>query len=324
MLPFLSHEAAVRPHRPATARVYAIAALLALTLGLVAVQLRANVIAADVEAQTRAEHELATDVDVLRAALAAPARDARTTAASLRVLLAETVAGAATDDDTEALTRIRARASALRGAADQLDTTAASPQPQRPADLPADGIDAVMQRLGPVDAQAHATADLLRDAAVEAVATAAAAQGLHAAVAALVDHTQELPDGDDPEVIAAAWADEAELRTAYLDAIEVADAIPALAALTAVHRDLAERLTAVADEGAAALADGDLDAYNEQLAEQLGELDAEELRAELREATATALAAAVADVETAEEHALGLLHELERLRRDTPSLVASG
>jgi hypothetical protein len=114
-----------------------------------------------------------------------------------------------------------------------------------------------------------------------------------------------------------------QLHAAYLDAIEAAEDIPALAPLTVVHRDLAERLRVVADDGAEALADGDLDAYNERLAEQLGALDAEELRDELREATASALAAAVADVEAAEEHALGLLHELERLRRDTPSLVAS-
>ncbi|MFU8841656.1 MAG: hypothetical protein ACNA8R_13195 [Nitriliruptoraceae bacterium] len=65
------------------------------------------------------------------------------------------------------------------------------------------------------------------------------------------------------------------LRAACLDAIETADEVPALALLAAVHRDLAERLTAVAD------------------------------------------------VEATEEHALGLLHELERRRRDTPSLVAS-
>jgi hypothetical protein len=315
----------VRSLRPSAARVSVLVAVVALALVLVAVQLRANAAVADAEAHALAEQQLTGDVDTLREALVAPALEARTTAASLRLLLAESVSGATivTGDDAEALSTIQARATALRGAADQLDTAAENPHPQRPAELSAAEIDAVFQRLGPIDAQARAAAALLRDAAAEAAGTARAAIALHAAVADLVDHTQELPDGDDPEVIAAAWAAEGELRTAYLDAIEAADAIPALAPLTAVHRDLAERLTAVAEQGAQALADGDLDAYNERLAEQLGELDAEALRDELREATATALTATVADVEAAEEHALGLLHELERLRRDTPSLIAS-
>jgi Tfp pilus assembly protein PilV len=313
----------VRSLRPSAARVSVFVAVVALALVLVAVQVRANSAAAEAEARTLAEQQLASDVQTQREALAAPAQEARVTAASLRLLLAETVAGPAVSDDGVALATITERATTLRGAADQLDAAAASPHPDRPADLEAEDVDAVLQRLGPVDAQAHGAATLLRDAASDAVAIAQAADGLHAAVADLVDHTQELPDGDDPEVIAEAWAAEAELRAAYLDAIEAADAIPALAPLTAVHRDLADRLQAVADGGAEALADGDLDTYNERLREQLGELDAEELRDDLREATAAALVATVADVEAAEEHALGLLHELERLRRDTPSLVAS-
>jgi hypothetical protein len=318
----------VRTFRPAAARVSALLALVAAALALVAFQLRADA-AAEAEARALAEQQLTADVHDLRESLAAPAQEARTAAASLRLLLADAVAGSpdgdaeATTDRAATLDTIRARAVALRGAADQLDTAAASPQPRRPDDLPAEEVDALLQRLGPVDAQAHAAAALLRDAADEALTTARVAQALHAAVAALVDHTQELPDGDDPEVIAAAWDAEAQLRADYLDAIEAADEVPALAPLAAVHHDLAERLTAVADDGAAALADGDLDTYNERLEEQLGELDADELRDELRGATAAALAAAVADVEAAEEHALGLLHELERLRRDTPSLVAS-
>lgn len=313
----------MRSLRPSAARMSVLVAVIALAVALIAVQLRATTAAAEAEARAVAEHQLTSDVHTFREALAAPAQEARTTAASLRLLLAETVSGSAAAGDAATLDTLQARATTLRGAADQLDTAAASPQPRRPADLPAEDVDALLQRLGPVDAQAHGAAALLRDAAADAVATAQAAHGLHAAVADLVDHTQELPDGDEPEVIVEAWAAEAELHAAYLDAIEAADDIPALAPLTVVHRDLAERLRVVADDGAEALADGDLDAYNERLAEQLGALDAEELRDELREATASALAAAVADVEAAEEHALGLLHELERLRRDTPSLVAS-
>jgi hypothetical protein len=315
----------VRSIRPTAARLSVLVAVLALGLVLLAVQLRDNAAAAEAEARALAEQQLMNEVHTLRESLATPAQQARTTAASLRLLLAEAVSGATvvSGDDGEALTIIQARATALRGAADQLDTAAASPHPRRPADLSVADVDAVFQRLGPIDAQAHAGAALLRDAAADAGGTARAAIALHTAVVDLAEHTQELPDGDDPEVIAEAWAAEAELRTAYLDAIEAADEIPSLAPLTAVHRDLAERLTAVADDGAEALADGDLDAYNDRLAEQLGELDAEELRDELREATAAALSATVADVELAEEHALGLLHELERLRRDTPALVAS-
>jgi hypothetical protein len=313
----------VRSRHRSAARVPLLVALVALALVLAGVQLRANAAAAEAEAATLARHQLANDVHTLREGLAAPAQEARTSAASLRLLLAETVSGAGATDASEALTAIAARATALRGAADQLDAAAAIPRPHRPADLPVEDVDALFERLGPVDAQAHASAALLREAAADGVTTAEAAHRLHAAVADLVDHTQELPDSDDPEVIAAAWAAEAELRTAYLDAIEAADAIPALAPLTAVHRDLAARLTAVADGSAEALVDGDLDAYNERLAQQLGVLDADELRDELDAATTAARTAAVADVEVAEEHALGLLHELERLRRDTPSLVAS-
>jgi hypothetical protein len=315
----------VRSIRPAVARVPVLVAVAVLALALVAIQLRANAVAAEAEARALAEQQLANDVHSVRETLAAPALEARAGTASLRLLLAETVTGAtALDaDDRDTLATIDARAGALRTAADRLDTAAATPHPRPSGDLPAEAIDDLVQRLGPVDAQAHATAALLRDAAGDAVATARAAHELHAAVAALAEHTAELPDSDEPEAIAAAWTAEEELRTTYLDAIDAAAELPVLAPLTAVHRDLAERLTSVADEGAKALADGDLDAYNDRLEEQLGALDHEELRDELRDATASSLAAAVAEVEAAEEHALGLLHELDRLRRDTPTLVAS-
>jgi hypothetical protein len=312
--------------RVPASRATAIVAAVALLAAVVAlVQLRASSAAADEAAaeQAAADLEVASDLRSVRERLAVPAMDARATTASLRVLVADAVTGAAVAEEPtlDPLETITDRTTSLRETAVRLSHAADRSLPLRSAAVSSPTIEAVLQRVDPVAAQAKTTAEHLHNAAQEADELAAAALALHTAAQVFVASTGDLPDSDDPDVVAAAWTDERDRLDAYLDAIEAAEELPALQALAAVHRDVAEPLADFADAAAAALGDGDLDAYNGQLADGFTSFDVEAVREALVAATTQALPTAVDQLEQAENRALGLVNELERLRRATPTTV---
>jgi hypothetical protein len=326
--------------RASVRRAVAVVSLAAVAVGGVAL---AQARSASLEAQTlqraAAEREVLLDLENVRASYAAPAMAARRNAASLRLLVADALTGDTLTSDVRSGDRpasgdgfdadtlratVSERSATLHRAAGELEEASGTTRLVRPERVDPSQLDGLRARLHPIASQAVATAALLRDAADDAEATSKVVLALHAAATDLVEHTAGLPTSDDPEVIAAAWEAERERVERYLDAIDATDEFPALAQLHAVHHDVAEGLAAVADQATELLAAGKLDAYNDRLAEHLGTLHAEDLRDELHEATLISLTAAVADIEAAEEHALGLLHALEGLRRDAPTLLAGG
>jgi hypothetical protein len=305
-------------------RVTAIVAALATLVAVVAlVQLRASSAAAQEAAaeQAATDQEVTNDLRAVRDRLTVPAVDARATTASLRVLVADAVTGAAVVDDPtlDPLETIGDRTSSLRETAVRLSHAADRSLPLRSAAVSSPTIEAVLQRLDPVAAQAKTTAEHLRTAAHDADEVAAAALALHTAAQDFVASTGDLPDSDDPDVVAAAWADERDRLRSYLDAIEAAEAVPVLRSIAAVHRDVAAPLADFAESAVATLADGDLDAYNERLTDAFADFDVEAVREALVAATTEALPNAVEQLEQAENRALGLVNELERLRRATPT-----
>jgi hypothetical protein len=309
--------------------VRVVAVLIALALVVLAVlQVRSSAAAAQAaqeDARVAAEQELASDVHELRTDLAVPARQARTATASLRVLVGAAVTGTALVEapDGDPLETVATRTATLRETAVRLERAADGPLPTRPGALRSASLDALLPRLDPLGEQARATAEHLRTAAAEADELAAAALGLHAAARDLVAGTDTLPSSDDPAAVAAAWDEELDRLHAYLEAIEAAEAVPALRALAGVHRDAVEPLATFAEEAVATLAAGDLDAYNDRREAELGAIDTAAVGEALTAATAEVLPQAVQQLEHAEGRALGLLHELERVRRATPPATGS-
>lgn len=302
----------------ATALVAAIATVVAVTA---LVQLRPSSAAAQEAAAVQAtpDQEVTNDLRTVRDRFAAPAFDARATTASLRVLVADAVTGSAVTDapTLDPLETIGERTSSLRETAVRLSHAADRSLPLRATAVSSPTIEALLQRLDLVAAQAKTTAEHLHTAAQHADEVGTAALALHTAAQDLVARTSDLPETDDPDVVAGAWADEHDRLQAYLDAIAAAEEVPALASIAAVHRDVAEPLADFAHTAVATLEDGDLDAYNEQLAAGFG-VDVDAVREALVAATTEALPTAVGSLEQAENRALGLVNELERLRRSTP------
>lgn len=305
--------------RPGRSAAAALVALLVLG-GAVAVQ---QIRSADAEAtageQRTARAELAHDVGTIREAVADPARDGQAAASGLLRHQLLMLAGEAPDASVgERLV------DQLRDAADRLDAAATTPMPDRPAILPVATVDPVFDRLSGLEDQATDLAGVLRAAADDATDWLAAVRDLDEAAITYAEATGQLPDGSDPGAIAGAWEAEDALLDAYGEAVEAAGDHEASAPLADAHRQLVDGMRDLADTSLRRLESGDLDAYNAGLAETLGADDPFGFGKALDEARTEVGEAAVAgSLEDARARSLGLLTEIEELRRITPAQLAA-
>jgi hypothetical protein len=304
----------VRPNR-ATASLIGAAVLAA--GGMAIVQVRSEAAAAAEAEQLAAQQELDREVYALRTELVTPAHLAERTAADLLVAVVETVTGSARDDEA-VQTTLDALVEDLHAAADQLDEVADQPLPARPRAVPVPTADAVFDRLETIEVQASEVAAQLREAAERAEDFASAAHGLSSAAATYAASTGDLPDSDDPDVLATAWRSERDRLDAYRQAVDVAAETDGLEELATSHQELIDTLRSLADDAVTALEAGDVDGYNERLASVLDDEDAASIGDDLVAATETALeAATVAELHEARTAVLELLIDLEDLRRVT-------
>jgi hypothetical protein len=304
----------VRPNR-ATASLVGAAVLAA--GGLAIVQVRSEAAAAAEAEQLAAQQELDREVYALRTELVTPAHLAERTAADLLVAVVETVTGSARDDEA-VRTTLDTLVEDLHLAADQLDEVADQPLPARPQAVPVPTADAVFGRLETIEVQASDVAAQLRQAAERAETFAAAAHGLSSAAAAYAATTGDLPDSDDPDVLATAWRSERDRLDTYRQAVDVAADTDGLEELAASHQQLIDTLRSLADDAVTALEAGDIDGYNARLASVLDDEDAGSVGDDLIAATEAALeAATVAEIHEARTAVLELLIDLEDLRRVT-------
>ena len=263
--------------------------------------------------------QLRRDVSEHTTTISDPARRGRRAAAALRVLIAETVTGSERDDEAIEADLSR-RLEQLRDAADRLDS-ATRHSVSRPDALEFAGAQPLLRQLEDLETQARATAATMRGSANTAESISIAIRVLHRAAAEFVAGTDDLPETDDPDAVAAAWRDELDRLDPYRQAAEAAAQIESLANLAAAHLALIDDLQ---DSGTTALDHleaGDVDAYNQHREAELEGADS--LRDQLMEAMDATMPKVVVDVEVAEEHALRLLNELEELRRQTPAQLAS-
>ncbi len=278
--------------------------------------------AADAEAtaneQREARAELATDLAVVRDAIAVPAREGQNGATALLRHQLELIAGEGPD------TGIGDQLIAdLRVAADELDAASGTPLPDRPQVLPVATVDPIYARLEGLEDQAADVATTYRDAADHAEASIGALRELEAAAMAYADSTDQLPSGDDPDVIADAWRAERDQLETYAAAIADAADDPVIAPLAAAHDQLVTGLRTFADDAIERLEADDLDGYNALRAERLGGEDPFGFASQLTEARDEVARAAVeGPLEEARARGLGLLTELEELRRVTPAQLA--
>jgi len=266
-----------------------------------------------------ASDQLRRDLSEHTATLSNPARDGRQAAAALRVLIAETVTGSERDGEAVEVDLDR-RLDQLRDAADRLDS-AARRSVARPDAPELASAQPLFRQLEDVETQARATAATLRGSANTAESISTAIRDLHLAAAGFVSGTDELPETDDPDAVAAAWRDDLDRLDPYRQAAEAAAQIETLADLAAAHLALIDDLQASGTTALDHLEAGDVDAYNQHRETELE--GAKTLRDQLVEAMDATLPRVVVDVEVAEEHALGLLNDLEELRRRTPTQLAS-
>jgi hypothetical protein len=291
-------------------------ALVAAT-GLALLQVRADA-AAEEEAERRAaQHELDREVFELRNELATPAHAAERTTAELLVAVVETVTGSERDPEAVRATLDRLIGD-LHAAADHLEEAAAQPMPTRPQAIPVPTADAIFARLQGVEDQAAELAAQVRQTAEEAEAFATAAHELSSAAAAYAASTQQLPDSDDPDVLADAWRAERDHLDRYRDAVDLAADTAGLEELAGSHAEFVDTLRTLADDSVAALEAGNVDGYNARLEEVLGDEDASALTDELVTATEQALeAATLRELQETRRALLELLIDLEDLRRVT-------
>lgn len=302
--------------RPARATATLLSIALVAVGGAALLQVRADAAAQEAERRA-AQHELDREVVALRTELATPAHVAERTTADLLVAVVESVTGSERDAASVRGTLDRLIAD-LREAADRIDEAAAQPMPDRPDAIDAETADTVIDRLHGVGAQAGEVAAQLRGAADEAEAFTTAAHELSAAAASYAATTADLPDSDDPDVLATAWRSERERLADYRAAVDRAAEAPGLEELAGSHDALVSTLTELADDAVAALEAGDIDGYNARLAEVTGDDDVSSLGDRLVAATEDALdAATVRELEQARTAVLTLLIDLEDLRRVT-------
>jgi hypothetical protein len=292
--------------------------VLALVAGGYAFQ---QVRAADVEAaaveQRTAEAQLAADIGEVRDTIATPARDGQNTASAL--LRHQLLLIAGEGPDTEVGDRLVAD---LREAADELADAATTPLPERPAILPVATVDPIYDRLSGLEDQAADLAETYRVAADETEQALAAVRDLEAAAVAYAD-TSSLPSTDDPDAVADVWRAETDRLDAYQEAIDTAADAPAAAPLAAAHQQLVTGMRELTDDALARLGADDVDGYNALLSDRLGQDDPFGFSAALEEARAQVADEAIdGPLDDARERGLGLLTELDELRRTTPAQLA--
>ncbi|WP_052666991.1 hypothetical protein [Nitriliruptor alkaliphilus] len=305
--------------RPNRAIVAALVALLVLTGAAAVQQLRsASADAAAAEERT-ARAELARDVQTVRESIADPAREGQTAATGLLRHQLVLIAGEAPDPSVG--DRL---VDQLTAAADRLDDAADTPAPERSDLLSAAIVGPVFDQLDGLDAQAADVADTFRAAAEHARGWLAAVRDLDEAAVRYADSTDELQGGSDPDALAAAWRAERDRIAAYAGAVDEAGEHEASAPLADAHRLLVDGLGDLADEAVARLEAGDVDGYNQLLADRLGGDDrfgfAEALDAARDQVADASLAGPLED---ARARGLGLLTSLEELRRATPAQLAA-
>jgi hypothetical protein len=296
-----------------------IALLLVLALAAVAVvagmRSAASEAALDEERQARAE--FARDMGELRRSLSVPAQDARTATSALRTNLAELVTGSDRDLSTVAYDRA-SLVESLREAADELEANSEVDAPDGHEELPGDTVEPALRRLDGLDEQTRRVASQLRTAADETEQWADTAEELLASAEALL--ALDAPQTDDPDALAGWWREELETLAPYREAAENAAEHEDLAALGEAHLQLVEGLETVAELAVTRLEEGDVDGYNELLGKRIADEDPFGFNAALDEAVEQTLTRGpVAEIEDAQERTLGLLAEIDKLRRVTPS-----
>jgi len=309
--------------RPGRATAGLLGVLLAVAVAGVLVNARsASNEAQRVEQQT-ARAELTRDVATLRATVAGPTRDAEQTAAALEVVAAESLTGSDREPaqiaaDAERLVE------ELRGHADRLEEAAGHPLPTRPAALPVARADALFARLQPLDDQTMDVVAHLRASADRIETITAAATALQEAATTYAAATGDLPDGDDPDVHARAWREERDRLAAYRQAVDAAAEVEGLDALAAAHAHLVDALDDLAAGALATLGDGDVDAYNDRVAAGIGDDDLADWRGRLQAGADEALASKpLAHIDRSRRLALGLVRELETVRRTTDGVTTT-
>ncbi len=287
--------------------------------GLAAVDhIRTEDAAAAAAEERTARNALARDLDAVRTTIADPARDGQNTASALLRHQLLVVAGEAPDGDVG--DRLVEQ---LRTAGAELEEAAATPMPQRPTTVAVAVVDPVFDRLTGLEAQATDLAERFVTAADEADAWLTAVSDLEAAARTYAASSDELPSGEDPGTIADAWRAEVARLEGYADAVEAAGGHRASATLAEAHGQLVTGMREVADDAIDRLEAGDLDGYNALLAERLGDDDPFDFRAALTGAREEVATDAVdGPLEATRARALGLLTELEQLRRTTPARLA--
>jgi hypothetical protein len=286
----------------------------------VVVGLRSAASEASLAEERQARTEFARDMGELRRSLSVPAHTARTSTAALRLNMAELVTGS--DRDAASIAQDREDlVDQLRQAADQLDAHSDIAAPAAHEDLPAETVEPALDRLEGLDEQARWVAGQLRAAADDVEQWATVAEELRESTEALL--ALDAPGTDDPDELADRWREELETLGPYREAAEKAADREDLAALGEAHLQLIDGLEDVAEQAIERLDDGDVDGYNQLLDEELSDEDPFGFGEALDDAVSETLGdGPIAEVEEAQERTLGLLAELEQLRRSTPARSA--
>jgi hypothetical protein len=280
-------------------------------------QVRASDAEAAAVEQRTAEAQLAADLGEVRDTIATPARDGQNTASAL--LRHQLLLIAGEGPDTDVGDRL---VTDLRESADELADAATTPLPERPTILPVATVDPIYARLSGLEAQAADLAETYRVAADDTEQALAAVRELETAAVAYAD-TSSLPSTDDPDAVADVWRAEAERLDGYQDAIDAAADVPAAAPLAAAHQQLVDGMRELTDDALARLGADDIAGYNALLSDRLGQDDPFGFSAALDEARSQVADEAIdGPLDDARERGLGLLTELDELRRTTPAQLA--
>lgn len=295
-------------------------AVVALAGGGIAAQQVASADAAATERErASASTELRQEIATVRTALADPARDGHVAASALARHQLAALAGG--DEDPELTDRLVGE---LREAADELEEASRTPLPDRPDVLSVSAVDPVFERLDGLEQQAARLAERLHAVADEAETFETSRTALNTAAAAYADGAASA-SGSTPDEVAASWRDERERLDDYAAAINEAREVPALAPLANAHALLVDGMYVLTDDALADLDQGDLDGHNARLEDTLAGDDPFGVAEALGDAKAQlADRWASGPLQQARGEALGLLTELEHLRRATPPAAWSG
>jgi hypothetical protein len=290
--------------------------------GVVTYETRAADAAHAEEAARDARADMISDVEQLRVSVADPARTGQTAATAL--LRQQLTALAGEDVDPDLVDRL---VEDLRTSADELEAAAGSPRPERPNAMPVALADPLLDRLDGIEQQAADVADRFRTTADEAEAWDATLRELSGAAATYAEAAGDLPASDEPAEVAAAWRTERDQLAVYADALDDAGADevrPSLEGLADAQHRLIDGMSAVAEDAIALLDEGDVDGYAALLEDELGgdaRFGVSEALAQAREDIA--VEAVDGPLELTRARALGLLTQLEDLRRTAPGELTS-